>query len=147
MNPNAAPWWYDAGCTLNSTLYACIASAAATRVGDLMWNLIIVSGVISALFRCTRLLSTCNASFGMWCNSTCSAMWVMDLILAALVLQKTVLQHVEGAKVTAALMLLSWTLYIVNDNVSACIAHMVAHSLGSLYLLIYVMKRLGLRQF
>ena len=105
--------------------------------GDVYWEFIILSGVISATFRSLRLFSEpqCDPKWGAMCSPCMAIMFYLDLLCAFLVF------YVVGKRIEmnlyipiALLMGTAWVSWAGNRVYESSLLHTIAHGLGTMVL-------------
>lgn len=145
------PLWYDSICISTSIIYALISCFILTNTKNLNWSLVILSGVISVMFRVFRLCTSGNKVCSIKWNSVCSynglTLWSLDVFFA--VLSFLFLAREPPISFTVMVVLLccvAWCLHGKNFQKMSCVVHTVAH-IWYCFVLAYIAKNIYNKTF
>ena len=122
------PTWYDLVCLCTSITFAFIAGCMYVTTEDRTWLVVVLSGMISAIFRQGRLKDTCDLRWGSLCSPSSALVFGVDLVLAVLCflifLSKVRLQDIVRI---ATLMLMGWVVMLLGGKTASCCVHTLGH--------------------
>lgn len=132
MNGAPLPLWYDSVCIVTSAVYACAAYLLLNATHDLVWNVVIASGLVSMLFRTFRLRSMlrskCDIRWNFLCSSWGVVLFCTDFMFAvASILALTRSVDPSFLVPLIGITCSSWYMQKQGRICMSCVTHILAH--------------------